>query len=81
MTEFDDHEWWLDEDLRSLEVLDVSAERARRTHDACLAMLAARRTSREAPWRGGWMESLAATIIGLVYLAAAIRASLILMQL
>jgi hypothetical protein len=80
MTEFDDREWWLDEDLRSLQVLDVSAERARRTHDACQAMLAARRAPREPRWHGGWVEPLAATVIGLVYLAAAIRASLVLLQ-
>jgi hypothetical protein len=81
MNDFDDRDGWLDEDLRMLAVHDVSTERARRTSDACLAVLARRRAP---PARRGWVaraEVLAATVVGLVYLAAAIRASLALLQL
>ena len=72
-------EWYdsLDEDLRALTVHDVSAERAERTRDQCLAALAARRPGVRAGSAGpawlAWGEPLAAVGIGVVYLAAAVR--------
>jgi hypothetical protein len=83
-------QWYesLDEELRALAVHDVSGERAERTRDQCLAMLAARRSAAARPgiragsaqtaWLG-WAEPLAAIGISVVYLAAAVQASMALL--
>ncbi len=72
----------LDGDLRALTVHDVSAVGAERTRDQCLAAIAARRPGNRAgrapATRLAWAEPLAAVGIGVVYLAAAVRASMVL---
>jgi hypothetical protein len=77
-------EWYdsLDEGLRALTVHDVSAECAERTRDRVLAAIAARRPGAR-DWSAGpawlaWGEPLAAIGIGVAYLAAAVRASMVL---
>jgi hypothetical protein len=83
-------EWYesLDEDLRALAVHDASEERADRTRDQCLAVLAARRSAAVRSGRRAhsvqtaslrWAEPLAAIGIGVVYLVAAVRASMVLL--
>jgi hypothetical protein len=74
----------LDEDLRALTVHDVSADCAQRTRDRCLAAVAARRPGIRVGSTGpawlAWGEPLAAVGIGVVYLAAAVRASMVLLH-
>jgi hypothetical protein len=83
-------EWYesLDEDLRALAVHDVGDERGDRTRDQCLAVLAARRSAAAGPAGRarsvqmaslGLAEPLAAIGIGVVYLVAAVRASMVLL--
>jgi hypothetical protein len=83
-------EWYesLDEDLRALALHDASDERADRTRGQCLAVLAARRSAAARPGglarsvqtaRLGLAEPLAAVGIGVVYLVAAVRASMVLL--
>jgi hypothetical protein len=78
-------QWYesLEQQLRALTVHDVSVECDERTRDECLAVLAARRTGPSAESRGTtWparAEPLVAIAIGVVYLAAAVRASMVLL--
>ena len=82
MTGFDDErETWLDEELLSLRNLDVAASRGLQTRQACLEVLARRRARQVRLPRLAWVEPLAATAAGLVYLAAAVHASLALLRL
>ena len=82
MTGFDDErETWLDEELLSLRNLDVAASRGLQTRQACLEVLARRRARPARHRRLAWAEPLAVTALGLVYLAAAIHASTVLLRL
>jgi hypothetical protein len=81
MTGFDERDVWPDEDLLSLQTLDMGAGRALQTRQACLEALGRRRARPSRHRRLAWAEPLAATAAGLVYLAAAVHASLALLRL
>jgi hypothetical protein len=81
MTGFDARDVWLDEDLPPLQTLDVGAGRAQQTRQACLEVLGRRRARPARHRRFAWAEPLAVTALGLVYLAAAIHASTVLLRL
>lgn len=75
----------LEDAFRALTVHDVTGGRAARTRDRCLAVMAGR--GRTAARRDGpsawfeWLEPTTALAIGIVYLLAAIRASMVLLTL
>ncbi len=89
----DDRDESLDERLRALTVHDVGAARADRTRERCRAALAARAASRRRPfgrllfaagqrWAAvSWTEPLATLAAGVLYLVAAVAASLVLFRL
>ena len=81
MTGIDERDVWPGEDLLSLQTLDVGAVRAQQTRQACLELLDRRRARPVGHRRLAWIEPLAATAAGLVYLAAAVHASLALLRL
>jgi len=81
MTGFDERDQWLDEELLSLANFDVTARRALQTRQACLEVLDRRRERQVRPPRLAWVEPSAVTAAGLVYLAAAVHASLALLRL
>jgi hypothetical protein len=70
------------DELRALTVHDVSPAAAERTRNRCLAALSAHAatTARRRAARTTWLEPLAAIGVSLLYLVAAVRASMALLQ-
>ncbi len=72
----------MDDELRALTVHDVSPAAAERIRSRCLAALSAHAeaTARRRVARTTWLEPLAAIGVSLLYLVAAVRASMALLQ-
>lgn len=68
----------IDDLLRRLPVHDIDAPRAERTRRECLAQLEARAAASREGASKGWLEPAAVMALSLVYLAAAVQASLVL---
>jgi hypothetical protein len=74
----------IEESLGALAVFDVSPQSAMRTRRACLAALAARAAVASEPGQAAraswaaWVEPAAAIVVCAVYLASALRASMVL---